>query len=230
MKISTTIDKLSLSSTLNVTSLSTEGTLIKPYGSSTVTTIPYGVGILSSTSDTATPAYLALSGTNAFKEIAYLNHVVSTGYTYDVTVTSAETYPFITFEFYMQKVVSTGPAYPTMRFNSDSGSTYDRRLIHTAGGSALTVLNDTQTGIHLAEVNSEVATSNANTSYSVGSAWLKSGLMRSVQLESQQSQSGSMGYVTQHIKWSNTASTITSINIAVPNNVYLYGRIYQQIG
>jgi len=227
MKISTTIDKLSLDSTLNVTSLATEGTLYKPSASNTVATIPYGVGILASTSPTATPSYISTANTNAFKILNTVNHIVNTTSTYNITVPSADTYPIITFEILVQKFVSAGAAYPQIRFNGDSGSNYNRYIIHNNGGSSLTSLLDTQTGIHIAEVNSEVVSNVSNTGFSTGTMYLKSGTMRSLMMESQQAQSGNMGYVMHDVKWTDTASVITEINLILPDNGHCYCKFYQ---
>ena len=231
LKILAPITKLT-TGTLNVTTTpASGGTPCRLSASALLTSIPFSTGILAAADTSTLPTYLAFANTSACVLVNKTSHTSTTGTTYDVAISNADLYPLIMFEFDMRKMTSAGAAFPIMTFNGDATSAYVRRMVaNYSSGSTLSVVNDTYTSMPLAEVNGYLTTDNTHTGYSHGIAYLKSGNMRSVMMESGQALSGQYGIVHNYHKWTNTANVVTAINITIPNNVYCYFKIYQQMG
>lgn len=225
-KILAPIDHL-VASTLNVTTAPASGVLYRDTGVSSISNTSFAsAGVLDSTG--SAPIMRALSSTNLLLRISDIAHTSATGTTYNISISNADTLPWLLFDISMVKVSAAGAAFPYLRFNADGGTNYVQRSFYENG--SLNHLLDTYTSAPLAEVNINVASDLTNTGYSSGDAYLKSGTMRHMHYYSSQTFSGSIGFVNYNVRWTNTASTVTQVNLVVPNNVYCYSRMYQQAG
>ena len=232
LKISATITQLTTASLNVVTTPAQNGNLCRLDSQPLLTSIPYAsnISVLGASDSTTIPSYIPLSLTSVCTLVNSTDHASTTGATYNVTISNADTYPIFYFDFYVKQVGAATPAWPYITFNGDAGSNYLRRFLWVNSTATLSNSSDTFTSVPLSEVNGVNATDIVNTAHTYGTAYLKSGSMRSVIFETGQSMSGAFGLQQTCVKWTNTASVVTQMNIVIPNYAYCNFRIYQLNG